>query len=119
MFSFPLVKGDIKTIFNNIHSIVISEKMAKKYFGDKDPLGEIMILDATHPFTVTGIIQDPPKNTELDYGLLIPFEYYRELGRNIDDMGNNWLATYVQLTPGNHCRDGQSDYREIQEAAFS
>lgn len=100
MFSFPLLKGDIKKIFNNIHSIVISEKMAKKYFGDKDPLGEIMVLDATHPFTVTGIIQDPPKNTELDYGLLIPFEFYKELGRNIDDMGNNWLATFLQLTPG-------------------
>lgn len=100
MFSFPLVKGDTSTIFKNTHSIVISEKMARKYFGDKDPVGEIMVLDATHPFTVTGIIQDPPKNTELDYGLLIPFEFYKELGRDINDMGNNWLMTYVQLTPG-------------------
>ncbi len=100
MFSFPLVRGDTATIFKNTHSIVISEKMARKYFGEKDPIGEIMVLDATHPFTVTGIIQDPPKNTELNYGLLIPFEFYKELGRDIDDMGSNWLETYVQLTPG-------------------
>ncbi len=100
MFSFPLVRGDTATIFKNTHSLVISEKMARKYFGDKDPVGQIMVLDATHPFTVTGIIQDPPKNTELDYGLLIPFEFYKELGRDINDMGNNWVFTYVQLTPG-------------------
>ena len=100
MFSFPLIKGDIKKVFENTRSMVISEKMAKKYFGDKDPVGESVMLEGKFPFTITGIIKDNPKNTEINCDLLIPFQFYKELGREIDDLDNNWLTTYVQLSPG-------------------
>jgi putative ABC transport system permease protein len=100
MFSFPLIKGDIKKVFDNTRSMVISEKMAKKYFGNKDPIGESVMLEGKFPFTITGIIKDNPKNTEINCDLLIPFQFYKELGREIDDLDNNWLTTYVQLSPG-------------------
>jgi putative ABC transport system permease protein len=100
MFSFPLIKGDAKTVFKNNHSMVISQEKAGKLFGNKDPVGEIVLLEGKYPFTITGVIENKPKNTEIDYGFLIPFEFYKELGRNVDDMDNNWLTTYVQLSPG-------------------
>jgi ABC-type antimicrobial peptide transport system permease subunit len=100
MFSFPLVKGDPKTVLNNKHSMIISEKIAGKLFGNKDPIGNIILLEAKYPFTITGVIKDNPKNTEIQCNILIPFDFYKELGRDIEGMGNNWLTTYVQLAPG-------------------
>jgi|WetSurSiteA1Bulk_404760.scaffolds.fasta_scaffold00138_7 putative ABC transport system permease protein len=100
MFSFPLLKGSPGTVLENTHSMVISEKMAAKYFGDKDPVGEIVLLDAKFPFTITGIIKDKPRNTEINIDFLIPFEFYKELGVDVDQMTGNWITTYVQLSPG-------------------
>lgn len=100
MFSFPLEKGNPDQVFKNPRSIVLSEKIAQKYFGQNDPMGKTVILEGGFPFTVTGIIKDKPKNTEFNFEILIPFEFYKELGENTEDMGTNWIETYVQLTPG-------------------
>lgn len=99
MFSFPLKKGDPKTVFENAHSMVISEKMAFKYFGDKDPVGELVLLEGQYPFTITGIVHDKPLNTEFNLDFLIPFDFLKETGINVDEIGNNWIMTYVQLSP--------------------
>ena len=100
MFSFPLVKGDPSRVFENTRSMVISERMASKYFENVDPMGKIVTVEGKFPFTITGIIHDNPKNTEINCDILIPFEFYKELGENTDAMGNNWITTYVQLSPG-------------------
>ncbi len=100
MFSFPLIKGDPKSVLNNVHSMVISEEMAAKYFGDKNPVGEIVMLEAKFPFTVTGVIKDNPRNTEFSCDFLIPFDFYKDLGVDVNQVDNNWISTYVQLTPG-------------------
>ncbi len=52
MFSFPLVKGDVHTALNTVYSIVLTEKLAKKLFGDEDPMGRIIKLDNRDNFTV-------------------------------------------------------------------
>jgi putative ABC transport system permease protein len=100
MFSFPLLKGNPGKVLENTHSMVLSEKMASKYFGKKDPLGEIVLLEGKFPFTITGVIKDSPKNTVVGYNFLIPFEFYKEIGVSVDQMNNNWINTYVQLTAG-------------------
>jgi putative ABC transport system permease protein len=100
MFSFPLVKGDPSRVLENPRSMVISEKIASKYFGNGDPIGQTVILEGKFPFTITGIIQDNPKNTEINRDIMIPFEFYKELGENTDALANNWITTYVQLSPG-------------------
>jgi len=115
IFSFPLLKGDPRKVFENNHSIVLSEKMSHKYFGDKDPIGEVIMLEAKFPFVVTGIIKDSPKNTEIGYNFLIPFEFYREIGGEVDDMGNNWITTYVQLikgTPANAVDEAMEKFKK-------
>ena len=50
--------------------------------------------------TITGIIKNNPKNTEINCDLLIPFLFYKELGEDTESLGNNWITTYVQLSPG-------------------
>jgi putative ABC transport system permease protein len=100
MFSFPLLRGNVKTVFKTSHSVVISEKMAGKFFGNNDPIGKTVMVEGKYPFMVTGIIKDCPQNTDISYNMLVPFEFYKELGEDIESLDNNWLTTYVQLSPG-------------------
>ncbi len=74
MFSFKLILGDPSTVFNNTNNIVLSQNTAEKYFGNENPLGKSISLssnDKMMEFTVTGIIEDPPKNSSIEYEMLI------------------------------------------------
>src|ERR1017187_2837658 len=59
MFSFPFVQGNQQTALKNIYSIVITEKMAKKMFGQEDPMNKQIKIDSNN-FTVTGVLKDLP-----------------------------------------------------------
>lgn len=77
MFSFKLLKGNAETVFSDRYSLVITPEIARKYFGDVEPIGEIMTLEmAGEPrqFTVTGVIEAPPANSSLDFNVLMPIE---------------------------------------------
>jgi putative ABC transport system permease protein len=99
MFSFPMIKGDPKTALNSVYSIVLTERMAKRMFGQEDAYHRTISIDKDN-FTVTGILRDPPINTEFDFDYLLPFAYYDKLGENDMYWGNNSVSTYVQLKPG-------------------
>ncbi|CAN5386606.1 ABC transporter permease [soil metagenome] len=76
MFDFQLLEGNAESVFNNPGSVLLTENMAREYFGDENPLQEaisIRIGDTFENFTVTGIIQDPPSNSSIQYNFLIPF----------------------------------------------
>jgi putative ABC transport system permease protein len=100
MFSFPLLEGNIKTALSNTHSIVLTQKLAKKLFGNISPVGKTMAVDSTNNFTVTGVLKDLPNNTEFSFEYLVPFEYMKE----VHWYSNNWKSfsaqTYVLLKPG-------------------
>ena len=70
-FSFPLIEGDPKTALKDLHSIVLSEEVAQKYFGGKNALGETLELkinDKFESFTVKGITKKSPQNSSLKTG---------------------------------------------------
>jgi putative ABC transport system permease protein len=100
IFSFPLIKGDRKNVLNKPHSIVLTPEMSEKIFGKEDPIGKIVTINKQYAFTVTGIIKKPPKNSHLRFNFLIPVTFFKELGRDLDNMGNNFLYTYVQMNKG-------------------
>ena len=97
MFSYPLIRGDAPTALENPHSVIITEDMAEKYFGEEDPLNKVMQLNNEYDFTVTGILKNPPSNSILQFDMLIPFKFLPELGQTIDQWGWNSIVTYVQL----------------------
>jgi ABC-type antimicrobial peptide transport system permease subunit len=97
MFSFPLTRGDKTTVLNDPFSIVITEEMAEKYFGDKDPVGQMITINNRFDFTVTGILKNLPTNSVVRFDMLVPFEFLKDLGRTIDQWGWNSIVTYVQL----------------------
>jgi putative ABC transport system permease protein len=73
IFSFPLLAGNTESVLSDPNSIVISEKMALKYFGDSDPVGRILTIQNTQDYTVTGVLRNLPRNSHLSFDFLASF----------------------------------------------
>ncbi len=70
-FSIPLVYGEKNTILKELNTIALSTSMAYKYFGKNNPLGELLILNGSTALKVTGVFEDLPVNTHLDFDFVI------------------------------------------------
>lgn len=99
VFSFPLLKGDPSQVLKDMHSIVLTEKLAKKLYGNEDPMGKVIKIDNKENFTVTGILKDLPNNTRFSFEYLMPWSYLRFTGEDDQYWGNNSTRTYVLLKP--------------------
>jgi len=74
IFSFSLLKGNPETALSNPRSIILSETKAKKYFGDKNPLGLSLLLgDNKTPYIITGVLKDIPSNSQIQFDFLSSF----------------------------------------------
>jgi ABC-type antimicrobial peptide transport system permease subunit len=99
MFSFPLVAGNPKTALNTINAIVITQKLAKKLFGEQDAMGKVVRIDSVDHFTVTGVMKDLPNNTRFDFEYLMPWSYLKKTGGDDEYWGNNSVQTWVLTKP--------------------
>ena len=100
LFSLPLIKGDPAMALREPHSLVLTEKLAKKLFGDADPMGQLVRIDSNINFTVTAVMKDLPPNTCLRFEYLVPWSYMKEVGWEESNWGNSNIETYVLLKPG-------------------
>jgi len=108
MFTFPLKMGDPASALTDPSSIVISEKMAVKYFENKNPLGKILRVDNHTNFIVSGIMENIPSNSHLKFDFLAKFESIKNFGLPITGWDSFYLNTYVLLA-------GTVDYREVNQ----
>ncbi len=97
VFTFPLVEGDSVKALVDPYSVVITERLARKYFGEEDPLGKVLTLHDQVPLTVTGVMQNVPDNSSLQYEMLTPFSLLREFGVDINEWKGNDYYTYLLL----------------------
>ncbi|HTD41070.1 MAG TPA: ABC transporter permease [Mucilaginibacter sp.] len=101
MFDFKVLRGDRKAGLVKPHSIMLTQETAKKLFGDTDPMGKSITHygQDTTTFTVTGIIANVPKNSQLQFDALCSMStFYRpSMDKN---WGGNWLDTYLELESG-------------------
>jgi len=98
VFSFQLVKGDIKTALMRPDAVVITEDLATKYFGKDNPLGKVLRKDNREDVVVTGVLANIPANSHLQFDMLLPFsspDARRELNSNLWD--NFSFYDYLQL----------------------
>lgn len=100
MFTFDFVTGDPKHVFDEINSVVLSEKMAQKLFDNEDPVGKIIKYNDDHSFKVTGIFKEIPENSTFKFDLCIPFDYIKNFGFTFDKYGWNTFQVYVELEKG-------------------
>ena len=102
VLSFPLLYGNPKTALNNIHSAVISEDIAEKYFGKKDVLGRILELNTGEkfePFVVSAVTKRSPQNSSIKIDMLLPMKFGQTIW-NDDQWVNFFLNTFFVLKPG-------------------
>ncbi len=97
MFSFQLQTGDVASALTSPHSIVLSEKLARKYFGDTNPLGKSINIENRYQFMVTGVLKPLPKNSMFNFEALVPFMFLKEMGAMDNNWGSNSIFTYVRL----------------------
>jgi putative ABC transport system permease protein len=100
VFTFPMLLGDPETALNSPHSIVLTEKLAKKYFGDSNPLGKTLTLENKLQFMVTGVMKDLPMNSSITFEGVIPYSFLSEIGAISNSWGNNSILTFVVLEKG-------------------
>lgn len=95
-FSIPLLRGEAKEVLNTPNAMVLSESMAKRIFGDEDPINKTLLVGAnTDPFRITGIMEDFPENTHLNADILTS---YMTNPRSRDpEWLNNSFETYLLL----------------------
>jgi putative ABC transport system permease protein len=100
IFTFPLQTGDENTALASPHSILLSEKLAMKYFGEKNPVGKTITIENRDQFMVTGILKKLPKNSMFNFEAVIPIVYLKEIGQIYDGWGSNSYFTFVRLKKG-------------------
>jgi len=100
MFTFQMLLGDPATALNSPHSIVLTQKLALKYFGAANPIGKTLTLENKYPFMVTGVLKDLPKNSMFVFEAVLPYSFLREIGAISDSWGNNSIFTFVLLERG-------------------
>jgi putative ABC transport system permease protein len=112
IFTFPLIQGDPKTALVEPFSLVITEELAKKYFGKADPLGQFITIQNSQDYQITGIMQNVPGNSHLRFDSLASFS-----SRNNEDRvkGNYWDRfsndyTYVLLPEGIEPKELESKF---------
>lgn len=100
MFTMPFVQGNAKAAFSQPYSLVITEKAAKKYFGNSsNVIGRTIKVDNRDNYTVTGVIKDFPQNTTLQFEWAAPFEVFaRERPQSADNWNNMSVSAFVELS---------------------
>ena len=103
MFNFPMVEGNIATQLRDNHSIIITESLAKKLFGNEDPIGKIIKTENTDNFTVSGVLKNPPVNTRFQFDYLLSWTYRTTQNDGYANETERWLSnntsTFVLLKP--------------------
>ena len=96
-----MLEGNPATALKDVHSAVLSEEVAEKYFGKQKALGkilEIKVQDSFRTFVVTGITKKSPQNSSIKIKILIPLSFSRTI--NFDDRWFNfYLNTFFVLKP--------------------
>lgn len=98
MFTFRFLKGDPDAALSDPNSIVISESLARKYFGMRDAIGRILTFNARYELKVTGVIEDYPLNSHIRCAYILPLAIPKTTWQT------NNIRTYVLLLAGTQVR---------------
>ncbi len=101
VFTIPFVAGNRASALTEPNTVVLTEAAAKKYFGNDDPVGRILTVENQFQVTVTGIVRNPPQNSDLRFNVLGEFRILGYFRKGYEThWGNHEYYTYVQLTTG-------------------
>jgi len=107
MFDFPLLLGDPETALSGPLKAVITDSLAKEYFGAENPIGKVITYNNRYDFEITGVSQDVPSNSHFKFDVLLSYKSLPHIARlekdsNKGEMDWRWAGfyTYIALKPG-------------------
>ncbi len=120
VFTFPLKSGNPKTALSNMYSVVLSEEVAKKFFGNTDAMGKTIELPlgkerAFQQFEVTGIVPKTPQNSSIKIDMLLPMSLNEREGQRDDQWINFYLNTFFVLNPGADISKVEAKMKDVYE----
>jgi putative ABC transport system permease protein len=122
IFSFHLLQGNEQTALKNANSIVLTRESAIALFGSEDVMGKIVRVDNQVDAYVTGIIENVPSNSTLQFDFLLPFSSYIEsqewVKRSLTNWGNNAFQIYVKLQDNASQTQVESRVRDLIKKNF-
>ena len=104
VFNYPLIQGDKAIAFKHANTLVMTKSTAKKYFGDRDPIGELVQLgglsgETGTTYEVTGVLDDTPDNSTMDFEVLLSMKSFPAVERFHWSWVWTQLETFVVLKP--------------------
>ncbi len=102
IFNFKFIEGNPYKAFDDPNSIIMTERMAKKYFGNSDAIGKSLVLNFVgikKIVKVTGVLENIPHNTQFQRDLILPLDFIKQFGANWDAWYNYSVQTFI-LTNG-------------------
>ncbi len=120
MFTFPLLKGDKMTALKEPNTVVLTEDLATKYFGSQEAVGKSLEVEnnliGQMSVMVTGVMKNHPRNSNVQYGMLISMESLRDIAPQ-DGYWNNWISqqleSYILLSEGHSAAEVEKKVGEV------
>ena len=105
VFSFPFLVGDPNSALDDLSSIVISDRLAKKFFGENwkeknAALGNTFRIDQRRSFTISGVFQDPGPGSSIDFDWIIPAEEYIQRNTWVESWYNGGFSMFFSIRDG-------------------
>lgn len=132
IFTLPVIKGDVKNGFKAPYTVVLTQTMARKYFGNINPIGKSLLLNSKVPALVSAVIKDVPLNSHFQFDMAISFATREVLYPSMDNWADLGCSTYIVLPKGYnyHQLEGllpafanrhytQADKKEYTDYSFS
>lgn len=119
-FGFHLKNGQKESVLLKPDQVVLTEKLAIKYFGNADnAMGRNLLLDGEYPMIVSGVCEDPPINSHIQFDMLVAFAYLRKKANeewkfDIDNAWpGGWPFTYVQVADPSKWKQVEKQVNEV------
>lgn len=121
LMGFQLLRGDAKTALSEPGRIVLTRRLAEKYFGSQNPLGKTLLFDKHFPLTVSAVLNDLPTNSVIGFNGLVSLSSMPTLGTHQQGAfkGGGFLSTYVVLHPGANVSAVEKKLQKIKNVQFS
>ncbi|UOY08070.1 ABC transporter permease [Muricauda sp. SCSIO 64092] len=107
VFTYPIKEGMGKEALQNPNTVILTESLAKKYFGEDSPIGKTLHFENNRPLTVKGIVWDFPKNQHFDFDYITSFQNLPWYKDDVGRWGSNNYRAYMVLTEG-------YEYKELE-----
>ncbi|MCJ7579855.1 MAG: ABC transporter permease, partial [Candidatus Aminicenantes bacterium] len=118
IFSFHLKNGNSETVLSKPYSIVLTEESAAKYFDKENPIGKTLTLNNKIDVTITGVTENVPNNSTLNYDFLISMETAKNFPIWTEDWKVNNQALFLLLAEGSAASELESKFPNFIDKYF-